>query len=113
MSFIYSGRMCDSTAPTFFFDEALPSEITPSQDLASLCAESLPTLPVHSLSVESDTSSGGTTYSYCTVDTARGKFRSKSVVTGGTYRFSEFFEEICAQTLANKNSAVRTNTFVN
>ena len=83
-----------STDSSLFFGGDLPSEIAPSEDLGFLCANTLPTLPDSTLSVENDTSNGGTTYSYCTVDTTRGRFRSRSVVTGGTERFSEFLIEM-------------------
>ena len=83
-----------SADPTVFFMEDLPSETASSGDVLSLCANSLPSLPAYSLALHSGTSEGGTNYSYCTVNTARGKFRSRSVVTGGTDRFSKSYNTV-------------------
>ena len=77
------------TATEQFLDNYLPSEIDPAQDLLTLCNSTLPDLPDSSLAVESSSSHFGTNYSYCTVETDRGWFRSQSVVSGPRQRFSE------------------------
>ena len=54
------------------------------QALSSRCADLLPDLPTSSVTVQSVSGGGGSTssHSYCEVDSARGSFRSRSVVVG-------------------------------
>ena len=67
---------------TLFFTGDLPDSISAAQDLSPLCTNLLPDLPASNVTVVTDTSEGGVSYSYCEIESARGTFRSDSVVVG-------------------------------
>ena len=72
-----------SAVSTLFFTGDLPDTISAAQDLSALCTNLLPDLPASSVTVISD-SGLGVSYSYCEVESARGTFRSESVVVRDT-----------------------------
>ena len=74
---------------SLFFQRDIPSTVASIEDLLSNCTSLLPTLPAFSVTVHSNSSDDGTSYSYCQVDTARGSFRSRGVVVGDINRSSE------------------------
>ena len=71
-----------SPVSTLFFTGDLPDTIPTAEDLSPLCTNLLPDLPTSSVTVISDSTEGGVSYSYCEVESARGTFRSASVVVG-------------------------------
>lgn len=72
-----------SSVSTLFFTEDLPATINSTQELSSLCSERLPDLPTSTVTTVSRGGGGGgegVAYSYCMISSARGSFRSRSVI---------------------------------
>ena len=83
LPFLYLSFPLQKKEPSLFFNGALPATIFSEQALSIQCADLLPDLPTSSVIVQSVSGGGGTSsHSYCEVDSARGSFRSRSVVVG-------------------------------